>query len=423
MRPYLLKGHERPLTQVKYNREGDLFVSCAKNLYPCLWLADDGTRLGTYEGHNGAVWTCDISADSSRLITSSADQSVRVWDLPTGKELHQIKMNEPCRACALSVGEKMLAFTTDSFMGAPPQIHIFDVDLAATDGPIVATERPRMTIDAEKGRITRVMWTDANRVLLTSHDGGWLRRWDAETGKLLAEANVSGGRRRRAGEPAGGGWGPGGGPALAARPRGGGPPRPAAGCSGGSICGGSRAAAAGRGGRRSVGCRASRRGGRSRRRTRRPHTHPPQPPPRPPPPQVHEDAIQDMQFGPDRSYVITASLDKTAKLVDVQSLEVLKTYKAGRFVQSASVSPLMDHVVLGGGQDASQVRAAAGGGGVGSERPQRRRRPAGSGPRQQAARAESSGRRGAPADRPPPAPRPASPRPPPPQRPPLPPPR
>ena len=30
MRPYLLKGHERPLTQVKYNREGDLFVSCAK---------------------------------------------------------------------------------------------------------------------------------------------------------------------------------------------------------------------------------------------------------------------------------------------------------------------------------------------------------------------------------------------------------
>lgn len=30
MRPYLLKGHERPLTQVKYNREGDLLVSCAK---------------------------------------------------------------------------------------------------------------------------------------------------------------------------------------------------------------------------------------------------------------------------------------------------------------------------------------------------------------------------------------------------------
>ena len=37
----------RPLTQVKYNKEGDLLVSCAKNLQPCLWFAEDGKRLGT----------------------------------------------------------------------------------------------------------------------------------------------------------------------------------------------------------------------------------------------------------------------------------------------------------------------------------------------------------------------------------------
>lgn len=196
MRPYLLKGHERPLTQVKYNREGDLLISCAKNLYPCLWLADDGTRLGTYEGHNGAVWTCEISMDSQRLITSSADQTVRFWELPTGKELHVIKMNEPCRACALSVGEKMLAFTTDSFMGVPPQIHIVDVDLQAPVGSgAIADDKPRFTIDAPKGRITRVLWTDGNKVLLTTHDGGWVRRWDVETGKMLDEAQVGGGQQ------------------------------------------------------------------------------------------------------------------------------------------------------------------------------------------------------------------------------------
>lgn len=141
MRPYLLKGHERPLTQVKYNREGDLLISCAKNLYPCLWHGEDGTRIGTYEGHNGAVWTCEMSMDSTRLITSSADQTVRIWELHTGKELHQIKMNEPCRACALSIGEKLLAFTTDSFMGVPPQIHIIDVDLTAEPGRCGGAQR------------------------------------------------------------------------------------------------------------------------------------------------------------------------------------------------------------------------------------------------------------------------------------------
>jgi len=83
--------------------------------------------------------------------------------------------------------------------------------------------------------------------------------------------------------------------------------------------------------------------------------------------QVHEADIQDMQLSPDGSYVITASLDKTAKLVDIQGLDVLKTYKTGRFVQSAAISPLYDHVLLGGGQDASQVsrRLAAEGADVG----------------------------------------------------------
>lgn len=72
--------------------------------------------------------------------------------------------------------------------------------------------------------------------------------------------------------------------------------------------------------------------------------------------QIHDDAIQDMQLAPnDGSYVVTASLDRTAQLVDVPTLTSLKTYKTGRYVQSAAVSPLYDHVLLGGGQDAAQV--------------------------------------------------------------------
>eukprot|EP00775_Hariotina_reticulata_P001351 gene1351-1692_t len=198
-----------------------------------------------------------MTLDSDRLITASADQTVRIWDLPTGQELHQIRMNEPCRACTLAVGEELLAFSTDSFMGAPPQIHLVDLDLIEFGDRQGSS--PKASINCPKGRVTRVYFTDCNRTLISSHDGGFVRRWDTETGKLLSEA------------------------------------------------------------------------------------------------QVHEDAIQDMQLSPDGSYVVTASLDKTAKLVDNQSLEVLKTYKTGRFVQSAAISPLYDHVLLGGGQDASQV--------------------------------------------------------------------
>ncbi len=62
MRPILLKGHERPLTFLKYNRDGDLLFSCAKDHTPTVWYASNGERLGTYRGHNGAVWCCDVSS-------------------------------------------------------------------------------------------------------------------------------------------------------------------------------------------------------------------------------------------------------------------------------------------------------------------------------------------------------------------------
>ena len=41
---------------------------------------------------------------------------------------------------------------------------------------------------------------------------------------------------------------------------------------------------------------------------------------------------------------ITASKDNFAKLFDVESLQVLKTYKTDRPVNSASISPIRDQV-------------------------------------------------------------------------------
>lgn len=94
----------------------------------------------------------------------------------TGKELFTIKMGEPCRAVNLSIGEGLLAFSTDAFMGTPPQVHIckFEKDIEQQ------TSKAVLKIDMAKGRTTRVYWTDLNRTLVTSHDGGWVRKWDSE---------------------------------------------------------------------------------------------------------------------------------------------------------------------------------------------------------------------------------------------------
>ena len=69
----------------------------------------------------------------------------------------------------------------------------------------------------------------------------------------------------------------------------------------------------------------------------------------------HSDVIRDLQLSADRSYFITASRDNTAKIIDTLTLTTLKTFKTERPVNSASISPLRNEVVIAGGQEAVQV--------------------------------------------------------------------
>jgi len=74
---------------------------------------------------------------------------------------------------------------------------------------------------------------------------------------------------------------------------------------------------------------------------------------------AHEGQIQDLQFSPDRTYFITASKDKTAKLFDAKSLELLKTYTTDTPLNSAAITPEKEFVILGGGQAAMDVTTTA----------------------------------------------------------------
>jgi translation initiation factor 3 subunit I len=92
--------------------------------------------------------------------------------------------------------------------------------------------------------------------------------------------------------------------------------------------------------------------------------------------QIHEfDAqITDIQFAPDRLSFITASKDKSAKvgrsrfgsfsekfptdimqLLSSRNLAILKTYVSDTPLNTASVTPKKEFVILGGGQAAMDV--------------------------------------------------------------------
>ena len=245
----------RPLTFIKYNKEGDLLFTCAKDHHPTLWYSDDGHRVGTYIGHNGAVWTCDVSEDSKTLVTGSADTTCKMWDTETGTCYFTHQFEQPVRAVALAQGDQHMVISTDPFMGVPAALHIVDVAANREE----QTNDIKISMSGPAGRINRALWGPLNTTILTGGEDGVIRLWDVETGKILHEASD------------------------------------------------------------------------------------------------HKKQIQHLSLSLDKTHFISASLDKTAKLFDSTTMECLKTYAADRPVNAAIMSPILEHIILGGGQDAMAV--------------------------------------------------------------------
>ena len=59
---------------------------------------------------------------------------------------------------------------------------------------------------------------------------------------------------------------------------------------------------------------------------------------------LHEKEIRDMNIYKDGTHLATASVDKTVKLIDMQTLEVLKVYQTDRPANAVALSPIFDQV-------------------------------------------------------------------------------
>jgi hypothetical protein len=124
---FVLGVYVRPLTYVKYNHEGDWFFTCAKDHHPTVWNGETGERIGTYNGHNGAVWSCDVTRDTKRLVTASADMTMILWEAEGGQKLYQHSFDGPARYTEFSLGEREIVVTVDAFMGSDANIQVLTV--------------------------------------------------------------------------------------------------------------------------------------------------------------------------------------------------------------------------------------------------------------------------------------------------------
>lgn len=175
MKPISLHGHERSITQIVYNREGDLLFSSAKDQNPNVWYSINGERLGTYDGHGGAVWCIDVDWETKNFLSGAADNTIRLWDVCTGKMTGRVDTLSAVRTCSFSFSGNLVAYSTDNAMNQPCVINVVDVRSFSQEKPVMRLEIPK-----QGPKVTSLIWNSLDNIIVTGHDDGDIAQWDVK---------------------------------------------------------------------------------------------------------------------------------------------------------------------------------------------------------------------------------------------------
>lgn len=181
MRPILLQGHERSLNQIKYNRVGDLLFSVAKDKIVCAWYTSNGERLGTYAGHQGAVWTVDVSPKTELLATGAADNTIKLWNIQTGECVKTWEHPTAVKRVQFSEDGTKLLGVTEKRMGYLGTIVVYGINY---EDFTQQSDEQELKITCEESKATVAGWSYLDRYIVAGHEDGSVTQYDAKASLL-----------------------------------------------------------------------------------------------------------------------------------------------------------------------------------------------------------------------------------------------
>ena len=166
-----LAGHGGAVSAASFSPDGRYIVTGSYDDTAKVWDAATGRELRTLEGHGGSVTAASFSADSRSVVTGSADKTARVWDVATGKTTQTFTGHTG-------------GVTAASFSPDGRYVVTGSLDDTAKVWEVESGQEVR-TLTGHKGNVTSAAFSPDARYLVTGSRDNTAIVWDAASGQEL----------------------------------------------------------------------------------------------------------------------------------------------------------------------------------------------------------------------------------------------
>ena len=171
----IITGHSELVNCYVISPDGSIILSASADSTMKLWDIKTGRELRTFSGHTGGISSCVFSSDSSYILSASNDKTLKLWDVETGEVIQTyIGHTDGVRSCDFSPdGSTIISFSYDK------SLKIWD----ANSGDVIHTLWGH-GVDIECCDYS------PNGNMILSADYKSIKIWDVNTGEQIRVINI-----------------------------------------------------------------------------------------------------------------------------------------------------------------------------------------------------------------------------------------